>query len=208
MFKQWKCSDYVLKYRLVEQWIQYVSWKCHSVNTIHESDYTVGMDSRIVVDTDRLTISNLKKTDTRMLQCNASNVHGYLLANAYLNVQGNSDVCCVNRMNFNEFIGQPFLKRFVLCCQTVVLSVCLPVLYCPVLSCPVCDVGVLWPNGWMDQDEPWNAGRPRPWPHCVRWGPTSPPQKGAEPPNFRPMSIVAKWLDGSRWHLARRWASV
>jgi len=20
--------------------------------------------------------------------------------------------------------------------------------------CPVCDVGVLWPNGWMDQDEP------------------------------------------------------
>ena len=23
---------------------------------------------------------------------------------------------------------------------------------CPV--CPVCDVGILWPNGWMDQDEP------------------------------------------------------
>ena len=21
------------------------------------------------------------------------------------------------------------------------------------LSCPVCNVGVLWPNGWMDQDE-------------------------------------------------------
>ena len=39
--------------------------------------------------------------------------------------------------------------------------------------------------------------------------PASPPQKGAEPPpNFRPMSIVAKRLDGSRWHLARRWASV
>ena len=29
------------------------------------------------------------------------------------------------------------------------LSVC--------LSCPVCDVGALWPNGWMDQDETWHA---------------------------------------------------
>jgi len=28
---------------------------------------------------------------------------------------------------------------------------------------------VLWPIGWMDQDETWHAGRPRPWPHCVRW---------------------------------------
>jgi len=57
-------------------------------------------------------------------------------------------------------------------------------LSCPiclsVLSCPVCNVGVLWPNGWMDQDETWYAGRPRPWPHCVRWGPSSPP-KGYSP---------------------------
>jgi len=32
------------------------------------------------------------------------------------------------------------------------------------------------------------------------------PKKGAEPPfpNFRPMSIVAKRLNGSRWHLARK----
>jgi len=35
------------------------------------------------------------------------------------------------------------------------------------------------------------------------------PKKGAEPPpNFGPMSIMAKWLDGSRWHLAWRWALV
>jgi len=27
------------------------------------------------------------------------------------------------------------------------------------------------------------------------------PQKGAEPPNFRPIYVVAKWLDGSRCHL-------
>ena len=30
-----------------------------------------------------------------------------------------------------------------------------------VLSClSVCDVGVLWPNGWMDQDDTWHAGMP------------------------------------------------
>jgi len=38
--------------------------------------------------------------------------------------------------------------------------------------CPVCDVGVLWPNGWTDQDETWHASRPRPWPHCAKWGVT------------------------------------
>jgi len=40
--------------------------------------------------------------------------------------------------------------------------------------------------------------------------PDPPPQKGggALLPNFRPMSIVAKRLDGSRWHLAWRWALV
>ena len=39
----------------------------------------------------------------------------------------------------------------------------------------VCSVGVfLWPNGDMDQDETWHEGRPRPRPHCVRWGPISP----------------------------------
>jgi len=28
----------------------------------------------------------------------------------------------------------------------------------------------------------WHAGRPRPWPHCVKWGPSSPPQKGGSAP--------------------------
>jgi len=52
-------------------------------------------------------------------------------------------------------------------------------LFCPVcLVLSVCDVGVLWPNSWMDQDETWHAGRPRP--HCVRW--THPLSRGAEPP--------------------------
>ena len=148
------------------------------------------------------------------------------------------------------------------CC----LSVC--------LSCPVCKVGVLWPNGWTDQDETWHAGRPpifgpcplwpngcmdqgatcyrgrpRPWPYCARWGPSSSLQKGGTAPEFSahvcygqmagwikmppgtmvglgpgnillvvdtapsprgtapkfwPMSVVAKWLDGSRCHLVWR----
>jgi len=34
------------------------------------------------------------------------------------------------------------------------------------------------------------------------------PQKGSEAPNFRSVFIVAKRLDGSRCHLARRWASA
>ena len=51
----------------------------------------------------------------------------------------------------------------------------------PMLSdsvCLYCNVGVLWRNGWMDQDETWHGGRPRPRPHCVRWDPAPPPKKG------------------------------
>jgi len=67
-----------------------------------------------------------------------------------------------------------------------------------------------WPNGWMNQEchlawSPYqvaywsiHGGRPRPRPHCAIWGPTQLPAKGA-PPNFRPMSVVTKWLDGSRY---------
>ena len=62
-------------------------------------------------------------------------------------------------------------------------------LYATGLLCclSVCNVGVLWPNGWMDQDATWYGGRPRPRRHCVRWGPS--------PTQFRPMSIVTKRLD-------------
>jgi len=42
---------------------------------------------------------------------------------------------------------------------------------------------LLWPNGWMDQDATWCGGRPRPRPHCARWGPSS-PQKGRTAPQF------------------------
>jgi len=82
--------------------------------------------------------------------------------------------------------GRPFVKHFALCYRTVVLSVC------PVLS--VCNVGVLWPNGWTDQDQTWHGGRPRPGPHCVRQGPTPTPtqKRGRHSPHFSTVSILAK----------------
>jgi len=119
-------------------------------------------------------------------------------------------------------------------------------------SLPIFGPCPLWPNGWMDQDSIWHGGGPWSAPHCARWGPSSPPQKGAgplpafaahfycgqmarcikmplgmevvlspgdfvlhgdpvpspekgtEPPNFRPTSIVAKRVHGSRCRLVRR----
>jgi len=50
---------------------------------------------------------------------------------------------------------------------------------------PIFDPYLLRPNECMDQDVTWYGARPRPRRLCVRWGPRSPPQKGAEPiPKF------------------------
>jgi len=78
-------------------------------------------------------------------------------------------------------------------------------------SPPIFGTCLLWPNGWMDPDGTWHGGSPQPRGLCVRCEP-SPfvfPERGQSPlPNFRPMSIVVKQLNGSRWHLAWRWALV
>jgi len=37
-------------------------------------------------------------------------------------------------------------------------------------------------NGWIDQDATWYGGSPWHRPHCVRWGPNSPPSKEAQSP--------------------------
>ena len=50
----------------------------------------------------------------------------------------------------------------------------------------------------------WYGGRPQPRGFCVRWEPSPSPKRRRSPPNFRPMFVVAKRLDGSRWHLAWR----
>jgi len=82
-----------------------------------------------------------------------------------------SDANCLKPPHFWATV----CKRFALCYRSVV---------CPVLSVclSVSNVGVLWPNGWTDQDETWHADRPRSWPHCFRWGPSSSSPKGAQPP--------------------------
>jgi len=45
----------------------------------------------------------------------------------------------------------------------------------------------------MDQDETWHGGRPRPRRHCVRLGPSPSPQL-AQPPNFRPIHLIAAYV--------------
>ena len=127
-----------------------------------------------------------------------------------VNVNTNCAVCNVTYVTnamcfvllvvlFPEEVFDNFLQRSLkdFFCVRPMLSVCC-------LSVPsvlsVCDVGVLWPNGWIDQGETWHGGRPRSRPYCVRWGPSSP--KEAQPPIFGP--CLPKKLYGSRCHLVRR----
>jgi len=77
-------------------------------------------------------------------------------------------VCSINASLLIVY-GRPFVKQFAQCYRTVVQSR---------LSClSLCNVGVLWPHAWMDQNETWHGDRPRSRPHCVRRG----PQKGHSP---------------------------
>jgi len=79
--------------------------------------------------------------------------------------------------------GRPFVKRFALCYQTVVCLSCLSV----TLVC--CGQTV----GWIKMKLGMQVGLG----HChTMFDGTQLP----EPPNFRPMSYVAKRLDGSRCH--------
>jgi len=57
---------------------------------------------------------------------------------------------------------------------------------------PIFGPCMLWPNGWMDEDATWYAGRTRPRPHCIRLGPSS-PRKGHVPPLFDPCLL---WPNG------------
>jgi len=62
--------------------------------------------------------------------------------------------------------------------------------------CLSCLVSVLWLNSWTDPDETWHVGRPRPWPHCVRWRPRSPPQRGTAQTIFGPYQLWPNgWMD-------------
>ena len=103
-------------------------------------------------------------------------VHSELTATGHTSISNSFDgSVCFYLLSL--VFGRLLVKRFALCYRTIV---CLSVLSGP----SVCDVGVLWPNGWMDQNKTWHRDMPRPRPHC---GPSSLPQKGHSPlPNFCP----------------------
>ena len=93
----------------------------------------------------------------------------------------------VSLKNHLLLFERPFVKRFAVCYRTMVW---------PVLSVlSVCDVGLLWPNSWMDQDATWCGGRPRSRP-CVRWGPSSPQKGHSPPPIYSPCLLWPNgWMD-------------
>ena len=91
-----------------------------------------------------------------------------------------------------DIFVRPFVKRFVLCYQTVVclsvLSVCLSVC----LSCVVCNVGALGQTvGWVKMPLGTEVGL-GPGDIVLDEAPSFPLKRGTAP-TFRPMSIVAKW---------------
>ena len=87
--------------------------------------------------------------------------------------------------------GRLFVKRFTLYYQTVV---------CPVLSVTLVHCGQM--VGWIKMKLGMEVGLS---PDHILLGrdPAPLPQRGTAP-NFQPMSVVAKWLDGSRCHLVQR----
>jgi len=100
--------------------------------------------------------------------------------------------------SFN-FIGRPFVKRFALFCRSVV---CLSVLSVTLVYCGQTIGRIKMKLGTQIGLGPG---------HIVLDGDPAPlPQKGAEPPNFRLIFVVAKWLDGpnhqdATWHGGRSW---
>jgi len=78
----------------------------------------------------------------------------------------------------------------------------------PARPAPIFGPCLVWQNGWMDalgMEVGLGPG------HIVLDGNPAPPLQKvgtALPSNFRPMSVVAKRLDGSRYHLVRRQASA
>jgi len=80
-----------------------------------------------------------------------------------------------------SLFGRPFVKRFALCCRSVVCLSC-PVLSCLSVTLVYCGQTV----GRIKTKLGMQIGLV-PWPHCVRWGLSSPSPKGHSPhPIFCP----------------------
>jgi len=98
-------------------------------------------------------------------------------------------------MSKQHIFERPFVKRIALCYQTVVCPVC-PVL-CVTLV--YCGQTVRWIKTKLGMQVGLGPG------HIVLDGDPAPLPNGAQPhPIFRPISVVTKWLDGSRYHLVGR----
>ena len=82
--------------------------------------------------------------------------------------------------------------------------------------CPVCNICVLWPNGWMDQDATWYGGPG----HIVLNGDSASPTKGAQQPPLSRFTDAAcvrinrgscllwpnGWMDqDATWYGGRPW---
>ena len=93
--------------------------------------------------------------------------------------------------NIFHIFRRPFVKRFALCYWTIVcLSVTL--MYCgQTIGCIKMKLGV---QVGLDPD------------HILLDGDPALPPQGTAPLDFRPISVVAKWLHGSKCHLV--WSSA
>jgi len=84
------------------------------------------------------------------------------------------------------------VKRFALRYRTVICLWVLSCLFCLKRWCIVAIRldGSRWNLACND------ASRPRPWPHCVRWGPRSTSPKGAQPPISAHICCgqMARWI--------------
>ena len=59
-------------------------------------------DRRRIVANNYVRYENVTKTDAQVLQCNASNKHGYVFANAFLNVLGQFVCASLSQHEFSE----------------------------------------------------------------------------------------------------------
>ena len=84
--------------------------------------------------------------------------------------------------NYHQFVGRPYVKRFVICYLTVVCPSVCPAC----LSCPVCDVGVWWPKvGWIQVKLGMQVGL-GPGHILLDGDPGPPPQRATAPPIYGP----------------------
>ena len=155
-----------------------VTWRRHDdIHPLTIGLFTFVGDPRIGVDYSQRTsewsliIEDVRPTDDGLYQCQISTKSDDHDSSydVQLNVKGT--VYSYSYPKVRRYVGLSYCFW-----ATVCKTVC-PVLRerCAIPACPsVCNVGVLSPNGWMDQDATWYGGRPRPRRHCVRRGPSSP----------------------------------